>query len=128
MTIQFNHTIVWCRDNAASAAFLTGILGLPSAKPFDHFQVVAFANGVSLDFMTKDGEISRQHYAFLVDDDAFDAGFARIEAAGLTYWADPGRTKPGEINHRFGGRGVYFQDPDGHLLELITSPADITSG
>lgn len=122
MTVQFNHTIVWCRDNAGSSAFLTGILGLPPARPFLHFMVVELAKGVSMDFMAKEGEVARQHYAFLVSDEEFDAGFARIKAAGLTYWADPARTKSGEINHHFGGRGVYFEDPDGHLLELITKP------
>lgn len=125
MTAQFNHTIVWCRDNAVSSAFLTGILGLPPARPFLHFMVVQLANGVSLDFMAKDSAVAQQHYAFLVSDEEFDAGFARIKAAGLTYWADPGRTRAGEINHHFGGRGVYFQDPDGHLLELLTQAADL---
>jgi catechol 2,3-dioxygenase-like lactoylglutathione lyase family enzyme len=120
MPAQLNHTIVWCRDNKASSAFLAGILGLPAPRSFLHFEIVELANGVSLDFMAKAGEIARQHYAFLVDGDDFDAGFARIAAAGLTYWADPARSKPGEINRHFGGRGVYFEDPDGHLLELIT--------
>jgi catechol 2,3-dioxygenase-like lactoylglutathione lyase family enzyme len=122
MPAKLNHTIVWCRDNKVSADFLTGVLGLPPAQPFMHFMVVELANGVSMDYMTKDGDVARQHYAFLVSDDEFDAGFARIEDWGLDYWADPARTQRGEINHRFGGRGVYFEDPNGHLLELITKP------
>jgi catechol 2,3-dioxygenase-like lactoylglutathione lyase family enzyme len=119
---QLNHTIIWCRDKAKSAAFLTGILGLPPARAFMDFLVVDLDNDVSVDFYQKDGAIARQHYAFLVDDAAFDAGFERINAAGLTYWADPGRAQPGAINRHWGGRGVYFEDPDGHLLELITKP------
>jgi len=87
-----------------------------------HFMVVELDNGVSLDFMEKAGDIALQHYAFLVDDEAFDAVFARIKAQELDYWADPARSRPGEINHHFGGRGVYFPDPDGHLLEAITQP------
>jgi catechol 2,3-dioxygenase-like lactoylglutathione lyase family enzyme len=119
---ELNHTIVWCSDKQRSAAFLTDILGLPPARPFFHFLVVDLKNGVSLDYYQKDGSVSPQHYAFLVSDEEFDAGFERIRARGLTYWADPARTKPGEINHHFGGRGVYFFDPDQHLLELITRP------
>ena len=122
MTAQLNHTIVWCSDKVRSSAFLCDMLGLPAAKQFSHFLVVELANGVSLDFMDKDGPIARQHYAFLVGEAEFDAGFALIQQRGQTYWADPAREKPGEINRHWGGRGVYFEDPDGHLLELITKP------
>lgn len=122
MAAQLNHTIVWCRDKRHSSAFLAEMLGLPEPKPFAHFLVVELANGVSMDFMEKDGPVAMQHYAFLVSDAEFDAGFARIERNGLAYWADPARTKPGEINRHWGGRGVYFEDPDGHFLELITRP------
>jgi catechol 2,3-dioxygenase-like lactoylglutathione lyase family enzyme len=119
---ELNHTIIWCSDKTRSAAFLTGILGRPPARAFHHFLVVDLDNRVSLDFFQKEGEVSRQHYAFLVGEAEFDAAFGRIEARGLTYWADPARTRPGEINRHDGGRGVYFEDPDGHLLELITRP------
>lgn len=119
---ELNHTIVWCSDKQRSAAFLTDILGLPPARTFFHFLVVDLKNGVSLDYYQKEGEISPQHYAFLASDEEFDAGFARIRDRGLEFWADPARTRPGEINHHFGGRGVYFHDPDQHLLELITKP------
>ena len=84
--------------------------------------MVDLANGASLDYFQKEGAVSPQHYAFFVSDDEFDAGFARIQAQGIDYWADPARTRPGEINHHFGGRGVYFADPDNHLMELITKP------
>jgi catechol 2,3-dioxygenase-like lactoylglutathione lyase family enzyme len=119
---ELNHTIVWCSDKQRSATFLTDILGLPPARPFFHFLVVDLQNGVSLDFYQKEGPIARQHYAFLVSDEEFDAGFERITSQGLSYWADPARTQSGEINHHFGGRGIYFFDPDEHLLELITRP------
>jgi len=122
MAAQLNHTIVWCRDNHASAAFLADMLALPAPVPFYHFMVVTLDNGVSMDFMAKDGPVSVQHYAFLVDEAGFDHGMARIEALGLDYWADPARTRAGEINRNDGGRGVYFLDPDGHVLELITTP------
>jgi len=120
MSIELNHTIVWCSDKARSAAFLTDMLGLPPARPFFHFLVVDLDNRVSLDFYQKEGEVAVQHYAFLVGEDQFDAAFGRIRARSLAYWADPARTKPDEINRHDGGRGVYFEDPDGHLLEIIT--------
>ena len=119
---ELNHTIVWCSDKQRSADFLTGILGAPPARPFLHFLVVDLANGVSLDYFQKEGAVSPQHYSFLVSDAEFDAAFARIQDQGVEYWADPARSRPGEINQHFGGRGVYFADPDSHLLELITKP------
>jgi catechol 2,3-dioxygenase-like lactoylglutathione lyase family enzyme len=84
--------------------------------------VVRLANDVSLDFMQKEGKVALQHYAFLLSEEEFDGAFGRIRAEGLAYWADPARSKPGEINHHDGGRGVYFEDPNGHLLEIITRP------
>jgi len=122
MNVQLNHTIVACRDQRRSAAFLTEILGLPPATRFAHFLVVEADNGVSLDFSETSREITAQHYAFLVGEEEFDASFGRIREQSLPYWADPGRTRPGEVNHNDGGRGLYFEDPDGHLLEIITRP------
>lgn len=77
-------------------------------------------NGVTLDFDEADGEIVPQHYAFLVGEDDFDAIFARIRERGLAYWADPGRRRADEFYTLGGGRGVYFDDPSGHLLEILT--------
>jgi len=122
MTVEFNHTIVSARDAAASAGFLAEILGLEPPKKWGPFQVVVTDNGVNVDFMEKAGEIRSQHYAFLVGDPDFDRIFDRIRRKELTYWADPARTREGEINHHDGGRGVYFLDPDGHVLEILTRP------
>jgi catechol 2,3-dioxygenase-like lactoylglutathione lyase family enzyme len=122
MSVQLNHTIVWCRDQQKSARFLTEILGLPPARAFGPFQMVEVANGVSLDFHEIEGAIAAQHYAFLISEAEFDAIFARIVERKLDYWADPARQHPGEINHNDGGRGVYFLDPDRHFLEIITRP------
>ena len=121
MPVQLNHTIVWCRDKRKSATFYTAILGLPEPSSFGPFLVVPFENGVSLDFYEQD-EGYPQHYAFLTSEEEFDAIFARIRERGLEHWADPARTRAGEINHHDGGRGVYFRDPDDHLLEVITRP------
>jgi catechol 2,3-dioxygenase-like lactoylglutathione lyase family enzyme len=120
--VQLNHTIVSCRDQQRSASFMTAILGLQPPTKFAHFLVVEADNNVSLDFAETTGPITPQHYAFLVGEEDFDAAFGRIRGQGLQYWADPGQTQQGVVNHRDGGRGVYFEDPDGHLLEILTRP------
>jgi catechol 2,3-dioxygenase-like lactoylglutathione lyase family enzyme len=120
MTVQLNHTIVWCRDQRRSAQFFVDVFGRPAPVRFGPFLVVEVDNGVSLDYHDTDGEVAPQHYAFLVSEDDFDAIFGRVVERGLDYWADPGRTKSGQINHHDNGRGVYFPDPDDHLLEIIT--------
>ncbi|HZR82816.1 MAG TPA: VOC family protein [Candidatus Binatia bacterium] len=122
MSVQLNHTIVWCRDKQKSAAFLTEILALPPPTRFGPFLVVPTANGVSLDFHDVEGDIASQHYAFLIGEREFDGVFARVRDRGLAYWADPMQSRPNEINHRDGGRGFYFEDPDGHFLEVLTRP------
>ncbi|KOV96197.1 VOC family protein [Streptomyces sp. NRRL B-3648] len=123
MSVELNHTIVHARDNRESAAFLAHILGLGTGPEWGPFVPVATSNGVSLDFATIPAEsIVMQHYAFLVSDEEFDAAFARIRQAGLTYWADPHGKQPGEINRHHGGRGLYFMDPAGHGMEIITRP------
>jgi catechol 2,3-dioxygenase-like lactoylglutathione lyase family enzyme len=123
MSIRLNHTIVAARDKSAAAEFVAGILGLKVGAPFGPFLPVETANGVTLDFMDAgDKPIAPQHYAFLVSEEEFDAIFARIQEAGITYWADPAHQEEGEINHLDGGRGTYFDDPNGHKLEIITRP------
>jgi len=122
MSIQLNHTIVRVRDKRESAAFLTEILGLPSATTYGPFAVVELDNEVSLDFADDHGAVHPQHYAFLVEESDFDEIFARIQQRGLQYWADPFRQRPAESNTNDGGRGVYWEDPNGHLLEIITRP------
>ncbi|MGH3884057.1 MAG: VOC family protein [Pseudonocardiaceae bacterium] len=122
MTVELNHTIVAARDKIAAATFLTDLLGLPPATTFGPFLVVTLGNGVSLDFIDTPDDIHPQHYAFLVGEPDFDVIFGRIRALGIPYWADPFHNEPGEINTRDGGRGVYFDDPNGHVLELLTRP------
>lgn len=122
MSAQLNHTIVWCKDKAKSATFLAELLGLSAPTRFGPFLVVMLANDVSLDYYETGDGIAPQHYAFLLNESEFDEVFARVRARGLQYWADPGRQSAGRINRNDGGRGVYFEDPDGHLLELITRP------
>jgi len=122
MPVQLNHTIVHARDSEAAARFVAEILGLPEPTVFGPFQVVETSNSVSLDFIDADGSFEPQHYAFLISEPEFDEIFGRIRERGLDYWADPGRSKPREINTHDGGRGVYFCNPDGHFLEIITRP------
>jgi extradiol dioxygenase family protein len=124
MTISFNHTIVASRDKRESAEFLAELFGLPSPKPFGHFMVVELEHGASLDYADapEDADITRQHYAFLVSEEEFDTIYGKITSRNLQHWADPGAKRPGEINHRDGGRGVYFLDPSGHAMEILTRP------
>jgi hypothetical protein len=122
MSIALNHHIVWCRDHRVSADFLTELFDLPPARHWGPFMIVELANGVSLDYHEVDGEIASQHYAFLVSDDEFDAIFGRIVEQDIEHWADPAKQQAGLINRNDGGRGVYFEDPDGHFLEIITVP------
>jgi catechol 2,3-dioxygenase-like lactoylglutathione lyase family enzyme len=124
MAIELNHTIVACRDPQASAQFLAGILGLRVDPPLAHFTPVTLANQVTLDY-DQSQDIRSCHYAFLASDEEFDAAFARIQAAGITHFADPACRQAGQIYHRDsdGCRGVYFRDPDGHLMEILTRPA-----
>ena len=123
MTIQLNHTIVHALDPTASAKFLAEILGLAEPKRFGPFVGVELHNGVTLDFIrAEQHEIIIEHYAFLVSEAEFDEIFARIRERGLPYWADPAHRHAGEINRHDGGRGVYWNDPNGHYLEIITRP------
>ena len=123
MAVELNHTIVAARDKVASAEYVANLLGLEVHPQFGPFIPVATRNGVTLDFMDAGGEpITPQHYAFLVSEGEFDAIFARIKQAGITYYADPAHQHVNEINHNDGGRGTYFDDLNGHRLEIITRP------
>lgn len=122
MAIEFNHTIIPAHDNKLSANFLAEILGLPAPTPFGPFMVVKTDNIVSLDFMTTSKEIQPRHYAFLISEAEFDEIFKRICDKNLPYWADHKKEHAYKINHNDGGRGLYFLDPNGHFLEILTRP------
>ena len=122
MTVKLNHTIVYARDKNASAAFLAEVLGLGAPASFGPFMGVQVDNEVTLDFIDTEGEVASQHYAFLISEAEFDQIFARIQKRKLAYWADPFQHELNRINTRDGGRGVYFKDPNGHLLEILTRP------
>jgi hypothetical protein len=121
MVVQFNHTLVGVRDKHASAAYLAEMLGLPEPKTYGPFRCVELGNGASLDFVDVE-DVHAQHYAFLVGEDDFDAILARIKERETPWWGDPFRRRPGEWNTDDGGRGLYWEEPDGHLLEIITRP------
>lgn len=123
MSVELNHTIIHCRDNRESAEFLAHILGLETGREWGPFIPLVLANGVTLDFAAVPaGSITAQHYAFLISEAEFDTAFERIKEQGIAYYADPHQKLPGEINHNDGGHGVYFPDPNGHGMELITRP------
>jgi catechol 2,3-dioxygenase-like lactoylglutathione lyase family enzyme len=122
MSIELNHTIVHVKDRWAASRDVGQVLGLPEATAYGPFAELKLDNGASLDFMDTEGEIRGQHYAFLVSEEEWDEIFGRIQERGLEHWADPHGNEPGQINHHDGGRGVYWKDPDGHMLEIITVP------
>lgn len=120
MTIELNHTIVPARDPQASAQFLASVLGLEVDPPAAHFTPVTLTNRVTLDY-DQASDFGSHHYAFLVSEEEFDAAFARIQHGGITYYADPACRQVGQMYHSKGGRrGVYFRDPNGHLMEILT--------
>ena len=127
MAVRLNHTIVAALDPEASSKFLAEILGLPPPLRLGPFAIVSVGD-TSLDYMSvkeyrgADGEIVSQHYAFLVTEAEFDEILARIRERHLPYWADPRLGQRDQINEWDGGRGVYFEDPNGHVLEAITRP------
>ncbi len=125
MSIELNHTIVAARDPQASAQFLAGLLGVVVDPPLAHFTPVTLANHVTLDYDHSPDPIQPCHYAFLASDAEFDAAFGRIREGGIAFFADPACRQADQIYRREGdgGRGVYFRDPDGHLLEILTQPA-----
>ena len=122
MSVKLNHTIVHVSDKHASARFLAEILGLPEPTTYGPFVVVQVDNEIALDYADDHATPHSQHYAFLVDDASFDEIKGRIVERGLTYWADPFHRRENAENADDGGRGLYWNDPDGHNLEIITVP------
>jgi catechol 2,3-dioxygenase-like lactoylglutathione lyase family enzyme len=119
MTIVLDHTIVPAHDNEASAKFFARIFGLSYEGAPSHFAPVRVNDDLVLDFDTRES-FDWQHYAFKVSDGEFDAIFSRVKQEGLAYGSGPFTPENMEINHRSGGRGFYFKDPNGHLLEVLT--------
>ncbi|MFW0783786.1 VOC family protein [Gordonia sp. CPCC 206044] len=122
MTAHFNHTIIAATDPARSAAFHRDILEATDAPSWGVFTNIVIGDDVLLQFAAPPVEIQMQHYAFLVDDDHFDRAYRYLTEHGIDHFADPFRQRPGEINHEHGGRGVYYFDPAGHGIELLTRP------
>ena len=123
MTTGLDHTIVHARDHDASAVFLTAILGLPPPRAVGRFAAVALDNGVTLDYAQAREPFDRAHYAFVVAPGELDAILGRVRERGLPWWADPGHGRPKECYVRDDRRGFYFDDPDGHSLEVLERPA-----
>jgi catechol 2,3-dioxygenase-like lactoylglutathione lyase family enzyme len=121
MAITLNHTIVPARDKEAAAKFFAEIFGLTYEGASGHFAPVRVNETLTLDFDTVE-TFDMHHYAFHVDDATFDAIFARVRAAGIPFGSHPWTPENRELNSWNGGRGFYFRDPGGHLLELLTRP------
>jgi len=122
LSVSINHTILFAQDKAVSAAFLAHVLDRPEPTTWGPFSIVDLGDGAHVEFATADFPIQAQHYAFLVTEDEFDSVYSRIRDLGINHWADPQGRRPGEFNTNHGGRGVYFLDPSGHGLEVLTAP------
>ena len=122
MTITLNHTIVSARNKEAAAQFFAKIFGLPFEGSGGHFAPVRVNDTLTLDFADEEGPIASQHYAFHVSDAEFDAILGRIKDEGVAFGSGPWSLDDGKLNAWNGGRGFYFKDPDGHVLELMTKP------
>ena len=124
MTIRLDHTIVPAKDKVASAKFFAEIFGL-TVTTNGHFAKVQINESLTFDFVDDPEPRSgpgRHHYAFHITDTEFDAIFSRVKAKGIPYGSGPFSHTDGKINKRRGGRGFYFEDPNGHLLEVMTVP------
>ena len=120
MTIELNHTIVPARDKEESARFYERMFGFEYTGAMGHFTPVKIqSQSLTLDF-DEDDSFEPGHFAFKVSEAEFDEIFARIVKEGLAYGSGPFSPEDKQINHWNGGRGVYFRDPSGHLLELLT--------
>ena len=120
MIIMLDHTIVPARDKEGSARFFARIFGLAYEGLHYHFAPVRVNDSLTLDF-DEEPTFERHHYAFRVSDAEFDAIFGRIKDEGIAYGSGPGSLADMRINHRRGGRGCYFNDPNGHVLEIMTA-------
>ncbi|SDW84519.1 VOC family protein [Nitrosomonas oligotropha] len=120
MAITLNHTIVPCFDKTASAKFYSRVFGFEYVGVFSHFIVVRVNDTLCLDFDNKE-KFDTLHYAFKVSEQEFDDIFARLQAGHIPYGSGPGTADDMTINHNYDGRGVYFRDPNGHLLEILTA-------
>ena len=121
MSIELNHTIVPSRDKDKAARFFARIFGLSYDGPHSHFAPVRLNDRLTLDFDNDDGDFEHHHYAFMVSEEDFDVIYGRIKDEGIVYGSGPYKDDNMEINHHHGGRGLYFRDPDSHLLEILTA-------
>src|SRR5262245_26126435 len=121
MPVILNHTIVPSRDKEGSARFFARIMGLNTPGSAGHFVQVRVNSDLAMDWDNR-ASFDSHHYAFVVSDSEFDEIFGRLNSESVRYGSQPGSPANGEINTRRGGRGLYFADPDGHLMEIMTVP------
>ena len=119
MAIQLDHLIVPSHDPVAGAKSLAGLLDVPWQEAQGPFTPVYVNETLTLDFADRD-QFEHHHYCFRVSDAEFDAILGRIEAARIPYRSSPLGETDMQINHRLGGKNLYWQDPDRHLWEILT--------
>ena len=122
MTITLNHTIIPARDKEAAASLFAQLFGLSFEATGDHSAPVRVNETLTLLFDDNADGFESHHYAFHVNDAEFDAILQRVQAAGIPIGSAPWSIDDGKLNDWNGGRGFYFKDRDGHILELMTVP------
>jgi hypothetical protein len=120
--VEFNHLIIFAKDKQGSALFLAELFGLPEPVTSGFFTAVEFSNNVTFQYAEFAQEFTVQHYAFLVSESNFDSILNKISERKIEFWADPRKQMPNQFNTNHGGRGLYFLDPSGHGMEIITQP------
>ena len=120
MEITLNHIIVPSKNNVESAKFYERIFGFEFVKEWGHFAVVKVNSTLTLDFDTQEN-FSTIHFAFKVSDQQFDEILERIKMEGISFGSGPRSRENGQVNSDHGGSGTYFEDPSGHVLEIITT-------
>jgi catechol 2,3-dioxygenase-like lactoylglutathione lyase family enzyme len=122
MTIRLDHTIVPAKDKRAAAEFFAEVFGLTVKPGRGYFAQVQVNESLTLDFSDESDPGEGQHYAFHVSDPEFEGILSRVKAKGVAFGSEPDSPDDGRINRRRGGRGFYFEDPNGHLFEVMTVP------
>jgi len=131
MEITLNHTIVPAHDRVKSAKWYEEVFGFTFLKEWGHFAVVRVNSTLTFDFMNRKDRLPFHHYAFKVNDQQFDEVLGRVKGKNIPFCSGPGLLMADnydyKTNNYYGGRGVYFKDPNGHSLEILTVDYDLNS-
>lgn len=118
--IKADHFILHARDCDASARFLAEVLGLQYGGLNSRGLAELPINADFKLLYEKRESISEMHAAFLVDEETVRTTRAALERLGAKFGSHPRETENMSDDHFYGGKGFYFRDINGHLLEIMT--------